>query len=211
MTRRLALATLVAAAMGPLVATHAFAQAFPSKPVRLIVPAAAGGGLDLLARVLGAKLSEQWSQPVVVENRPGAGFMVGTEAVARAPADGYTMLFVSSGAITIAPALMNDLRFDPRTGHLLLVGAGFEGGRHERRVNKMEPRFLSPALRLKLVDPAIATVIEHERLRQHGRIIRKLADGCGVGGPDLFHVTAHLCSGRAQRRNLHRYHRCRNC
>lgn len=102
-----------------LSATVAFAQGvsptFPAKPVRLIVPAAAGGGLDLLARVLGAKLAEQWSQPVIVENRPGAGFMVGSEAAARSPADGYTLLFVSSGAITIAPALMSDLRFNPRT------------------------------------------------------------------------------------------------
>lgn len=111
--------SLAALAVALLPAHPALAQgaatAFPAKPVRLIVPAAAGGGLDLLARVLGARLSEQWLQPVVVENRPGANFMVGTEAVARAPADGYTMLFVSSGAITIAPALMSDLRFDPRS------------------------------------------------------------------------------------------------
>lgn len=110
---------VAALAVSLMLATAAGAQGtaatFPSKSVRLIVPAAAGGGLDLLARVLGAKLAELWSQPVIVENRPGAAFMVGAEAAARSPADGYTLLFVSSGAITIAPALMSDLRFNPRT------------------------------------------------------------------------------------------------
>ncbi|MCY7318633.1 MAG: tripartite tricarboxylate transporter substrate binding protein, partial [Ramlibacter sp.] len=68
----------------------AAAQSFPAKPVRIIVPQTPGGASDLLARVVGQKLSERWGQPVVVENRAGAGGNVGTDYVAKSPADGYT-------------------------------------------------------------------------------------------------------------------------
>ena len=92
----------------------AFAQGYPSKPVRLVVPAAPGGGLDLVARAFAAKLPEVWGQQVVVENRPGANFIVGTEAVAKAAPDGYTLLYVSSSALTINPLAYPDLPYQPR-------------------------------------------------------------------------------------------------
>jgi tripartite-type tricarboxylate transporter receptor subunit TctC len=76
------------------------AQDYPSKPVRLVVPASPGGGLDIMARAVGQDLSVLWGQTVVVDNRPGAGIMIGTETVARASADGYTLLMVNSN---IAP------------------------------------------------------------------------------------------------------------
>jgi tripartite-type tricarboxylate transporter receptor subunit TctC len=72
------------------------AQAYPSRPVRLIVPLAAGGGTDILARFIGQWLSERLGQPFIIDNRPGGGSNVGTEAVVRAPADGYTLLLVGS-------------------------------------------------------------------------------------------------------------------
>jgi tripartite-type tricarboxylate transporter receptor subunit TctC len=92
-------------------ASPAFAQeAWPTRPVRLIVPYAAGGPSDILARLLGVGLTEIWGQPVVVENRPGAGSAIGTEVVARAAPDGYTLL-LAAGAHTMNPALMK-LPFD---------------------------------------------------------------------------------------------------
>jgi len=92
-------------------ASPAFAQeAWPTRAVRLIVPYAAGGPSDILARLLGVGLTEIWGQPVVVENRPGAGSAIGTEVVARAAPDGYTLL-LAAGAHTMNPALMK-LPFD---------------------------------------------------------------------------------------------------
>ena len=90
----------------------AWSQAYPSRPVRIVVPAVAGGGLDVMARFLSPKLTDYWNQPVVVENRPGANFIVGTDAVAKAAPDGYTLLLVSTGALTVAPAVYPDLPYN---------------------------------------------------------------------------------------------------
>ena len=91
-----------------LVFTHcAFAvaaQGYPSKPVRLIVPYAAGGGSDFVARIIGVKLNEALGQAVVVDNRPGAGGLIGAEVAARAPADGYTLL-LADASFTISPVV----------------------------------------------------------------------------------------------------------
>src|SRR5271157_4231585 len=75
-------------------------QAFPSKPVHIFVPYAAGGGVDILARTLGDVVSRQWEQAVVVENRPGAGGVVASQALVSAPPDGYTLIVVASGHAT---------------------------------------------------------------------------------------------------------------
>ena len=72
------------------------AQAYPSKPVRLIVPLAAGGATDIIARLIGQRLSERLGQPFVIDNRPGAGGNLGTETVVKAQADGYTILMAST-------------------------------------------------------------------------------------------------------------------
>ena len=87
------------------------AQAYPSKPIRWIVPYPTGGTSDFLARLIGQKLTEAWGQSVVIDNRAGANGNIGTEAVARAPADGYTILFVAS-TITINQSLYPNLTFD---------------------------------------------------------------------------------------------------
>ena len=85
-------------------AAPAHAQAdYPSRTVRIIVPSEPGGGTDISARILAEKLSQSMGQQFVVENRPGAGQMIGTEQVARSPNDGYTLL-VAAAAITILPA-----------------------------------------------------------------------------------------------------------
>src|SRR6516164_489208 len=77
------------------------AQTYPTRPVRFIVPFPASGPSDVLARLYGQKLSQRWNQPVVVENRVGATGTIGTEAVVRAPPDGYTLLFTADLPITI--------------------------------------------------------------------------------------------------------------
>jgi tripartite-type tricarboxylate transporter receptor subunit TctC len=90
----------------------ALAQTYPAKPVRMIVPFPAGGPADLVARLLSAKLPGIWGQPLVVENRGGAGGNIGTAAVARAAADGYTILLTTSGLMS-NPSLYKDIGFDP--------------------------------------------------------------------------------------------------
>ena len=103
---------LSALAAGTLAAGAAFAQAWPSKPVRWIVPFAAGGPADVIARVVGPKLSERLGQPVIIENRAGANSNIGHEAVARAAPDGYTMLYVVPNIVT-NPPLFKENMVDP--------------------------------------------------------------------------------------------------
>jgi tripartite-type tricarboxylate transporter receptor subunit TctC len=94
-----------------LTSPAAHAQAYPSRQITLIIPFAAGGSNDVVGRAIGKKLAEAWGQPVVVENRPGAGGMIGTAAVASAPPDGYTLLLVSP-TFTINPAIKKSMPFD---------------------------------------------------------------------------------------------------
>lgn len=96
--------------IGALGAAHAQAD-YPSRPVRIVVPSEPGGGTDISARILAEKLSQSMGQQFVVENRPGAGQMIGTEQVARSPNDGYTLL-VAAAAITILPAINPNVKFD---------------------------------------------------------------------------------------------------
>lgn len=108
--RRRFLATLASASAAyPL--RPAAAQDFPSRPFKLIVTVSAGGGADTVARLIGSRLNTMWNQPVVVENRLGATGMIGAEAVAKSPADGYTALFASTSFIQ-APALFPDAPYN---------------------------------------------------------------------------------------------------
>jgi tripartite-type tricarboxylate transporter receptor subunit TctC len=92
--------------------TWASAQSYPVKPIRLVVPYAAGGATDSYARLYGRKFTEAWGQPVVVENRAGAGGNIGAAAVAKAPADGYSVL-LNTYAQAISPAIFRKLGYDP--------------------------------------------------------------------------------------------------
>ena len=105
-------------------ASAAAAQVWPSKPVRLIVPFAPGGSADTLGRLVAQKLSESFKQTFVVENRGGAGGVIGSELVARAPADGYTLLVSGVASHGIAPALSKEFPFDPLRDftHIALFG-----------------------------------------------------------------------------------------
>ena len=95
-----------------LLTANGLAQTYPAKGIRIVVPLAAGGPGDVLARALGQKLSEQVSQPVIIDNRPGANTNLGTEFVAKAPADGYTLLATAS-PFTVNPALYPKMPYDP--------------------------------------------------------------------------------------------------
>ncbi|WP_394680786.1 Bug family tripartite tricarboxylate transporter substrate binding protein [uncultured Comamonas sp.] len=88
---------------------------YPSKPIRLVVPFLAGGATDQMARGMGQKLAEALGQPVIVDNRAGAGGSIGAEAVANAPKDGYTLLYSTMGVLTINPSLYPNLKYDPAT------------------------------------------------------------------------------------------------
>jgi tripartite-type tricarboxylate transporter receptor subunit TctC len=104
---RMALAVLLAAA-----SACSLADTFPSRPVKLIIPFPPGGGTDMLARPIAQKLSELWGQPVVVDNRGGAGGNIGTKMAADAPADGYTLLFGVSGTNAVNQSLYTNAGFD---------------------------------------------------------------------------------------------------
>ena len=100
---------------GLLAAPAAAQESYPAKPVRLVVSYAPGNVTDLVARIVGQKLAQQWGQPVVVENRPGQGGSMGAQLVAKAPADGYTLLFSAMAALCINPHLYADVGYKALT------------------------------------------------------------------------------------------------
>jgi tripartite-type tricarboxylate transporter receptor subunit TctC len=107
-------------------------EAFPSRPIKVVVPVAAGGGPDVLARLVADKLGPKLGQPIIVENRPGAGERIGAEFVAKAEPDGYTLLLAPPASLVISPFLFSHLTYDPRaftpvtvliSSHLVLVAS----------------------------------------------------------------------------------------
>jgi tripartite-type tricarboxylate transporter receptor subunit TctC len=114
-TRRGVLAGLAAGAVGvadmPALAQLDAAQSYPGKPIHIVVGFGPGGGNDIFARLIGQKLNERLGQPVLVENKPGAGAVIATEYVAKAAPDGYTLLVGATGAMTISPAIYSKLPY----------------------------------------------------------------------------------------------------
>ena len=104
---RILLALLCAA-----LSTAAQAQAWPGKPLRIVVPFAPGGATDVLARLVGAEMQKNWGQPVVIDNKPGAGGNIGAEAGARSAADGSVMTLVAHGFMSVNPHVYRDLKYD---------------------------------------------------------------------------------------------------
>lgn len=109
--RRRLLATLAASAWADRATAQA--SAYPARPVRIIVPGAAGSGQDVVARVVGQHLAGLWGQAVIVENRQGAAGVIGTEAVVKAPPDGYTLGIVNVSALAISPVMIPNVSYDP--------------------------------------------------------------------------------------------------
>lgn len=131
--RLIALALLSGLAMGSAAAQER-ADAFPSRAIKIVVPFPAGGPSDVLARMIGQKMSEDWGQPVVVENRPGANTVLGAQQVAKAPPDGYTLLMAIDSTLTMNQYLYRTPPYDPfndfapitltaKTMQLLIVNA----------------------------------------------------------------------------------------
>src|SRR4051812_6921088 len=109
---RYLISVLSALVMGSLIAQTAHAE-FPDRGVKIVVPYPAGGSNDVVARLLGTRLSQLWGQPVVIDNRGGGGGNVGAEAVARSPADGYTLLLAAPGPLVVNQSLYTKLSFNP--------------------------------------------------------------------------------------------------
>jgi len=110
---RIQFGRIVAVAACLLFASSAFAQTYPSRQIRLVVPYAAGGPADLLGRVIADEMSKDFGQPVFVDNRPGANTIIGAELVAKADPDGYTLLMAIDGTLVMNPFLYNKLSYDP--------------------------------------------------------------------------------------------------
>jgi tripartite-type tricarboxylate transporter receptor subunit TctC len=120
---RIALAGL-AVILGIIIGPPAFAQAYPNKPIHIVVPFAPGGITDILARALGQRLNESLGQQVVIENKPGANSQVGAEYVAKAAPDGYTLLATADTTFVMNPHLYNKLNYDPVTDFVPVSGLG---------------------------------------------------------------------------------------
>ena len=103
----------------------ASAQAYPSRPITLVAPYAAGSGIDVMARMIAANLSPRLGQPIIVDNKPGAGSVIGSEFVAKSAPDGYTLMYTSN-LLPVLPGLYKNLPFDPVTDftHISKVGTG---------------------------------------------------------------------------------------
>ncbi len=114
------LGAVLAAATAPAAAQRDSAANYPERPIRLIVPFAPQGPNDVLARLVGLKLTETWGQQVVIDNRPGAGTIIGTELAARSPADGHTLLMISAST-AVNPTLKKKLPYDTRKDLVPLV------------------------------------------------------------------------------------------
>jgi tripartite-type tricarboxylate transporter receptor subunit TctC len=111
--RRAFLAASAGAALAPVAARAETAEQFPSRPVRIVVPQAAGSGIDLQARLFGQKLGELWGKQVVVEDRPGANAIIGTEYVAKSAPDGYTLVYAPVTSVTTNAFIYKKLPYDP--------------------------------------------------------------------------------------------------
>ncbi len=114
LTRRSVLAVPLAGAFAAGALASASAQAYPTRPIKMIVPYPPAGPIDTMARLLGRQLSERFGQQVVIDNRPGAGSLLGGKAAAGAEPDGYTLLFGSSGSLAVSPALYSNFDLDIR-------------------------------------------------------------------------------------------------
>ena len=107
------------------VASGVFAQAWPTKPIKVIVTFSPGGSSDIVARLLGPPLAEKLGQPIIVDNRPGAGATIGANAVAQAPADGYTLMLSNTAPISISPFMLDKPPYDPVKSftHIAFIGS----------------------------------------------------------------------------------------
>lgn len=113
LVRFVVMLTLVSGTLAAVSGRQSWAQTYPSRPIKIVVPWTPGGGNDVLGRTIAQKLSERWGQPVIVENKPGAAGNIGTDLVAKSPADGYTLLVAANNILSINPTMNDGTPFDP--------------------------------------------------------------------------------------------------
>ena len=159
----------------------AAAQQYPSKPIRLVVGYSPGGGNDLIARIVGARLQSKLNQPVIVENKPGAQSIVAAEFVAKAAPDGYTLLIAPSGPMTINPAVYAKLPYDP--------------------VKDFVPVTMLAEFPLLLVVGADQPVKSVKELVDYARTTPNLANYASSATP--FQLASELFNARTQSKFLH--------
>src|SRR6266850_687877 len=145
---------LAVAVVSPLLSltTAAWAQSYPNRPVRVVVPAATGGP-DIVARVVGAQLQAQLGQPFVIENRPGANGIVGADVVAKAPPDGYTLMVYSSGFV-INPFVHKSLPYDTEKDFTPVTNLVSNGGLFLAVANSLPPKTLQEFIDYAKKSPA---------------------------------------------------------
>ena len=181
---------IVAAALAPVAAA---AQDFPSKPIRLIVPFPPGGPNDLIARVVGQKMSELLKQQVVIDNRGGAGGALGTDVVAKAAPDGHTIAITSAGALAISIALQEKLPYDTlkhlKPVTLVATGAGVAGGGDQRPRQQFQRADRARARQARLAQLRVVGAGQHAASRRRasegrrqGRHRPRPLQGRGAGG-----------------------------
>ena len=171
----------------------AFAQAYPSRPVRLIVPFAPGGFTDVVARILGQKLSASLGQQFVVENKAGAGSTIGTDFVAKAPPDGYTLVMVSSTHV-ISPWIYKNLPYDPIKSFTVV----------SKLVDSPYVLLVNPKVQARNVQEFIAlakAAPDIDPLRFFGQRQRPAPDGRVVRGDDRRAAQARAVPRQRRRRD----------
>jgi len=205
MKHRLAalLALCLLAAAQPATSQPAVSQPFPTKPVRLVIPFAPGGPADIQARWLSARLSTALGQQVIIDNKGGAGGIVGTQAVTSSPADGYTLLFSSIGAIAIAPYIADKVPYDPKTdltpvlrvttaATVLVIG---EGSRFSKLPDLVAYARANPGkLSFASAGPGTSTHLGAELLKREAQIdmVHVPYKGAGPAIIDVISGTADL-------------------
>jgi tripartite-type tricarboxylate transporter receptor subunit TctC len=171
-------ASALAAALAVLAASAALADDYPSKPIRIVVPYPPGGTTDLITRVVAKGLNEAWKQPVVVENRGGASGMIGTEIVAKAPNDGYTLLSTGSGPHVVNVSLFPKIGYDP--------------------VRDFEPVSMMITIPLLMVAPADAPYRSVREFISWARQNPDKANYCSIGPGSPSHLAAELFKSMAK-------------
>lgn len=199
---------LLVAAVGTSLYGGSWAQSFPSKPVKLVVPLAPGGATDIAARVLAERIAANLGQPMVVENRAGAGGTVGSQAVAAAPADGYTLLMGTIGTLAVSPSMYRRLPYDSdrdltpvsrvAVGNFALVATlGLPASTIQDflRLARARPGELNYGsagngsmlhLGMELLNRAAGIDVKHIPYKSSGQLVTALASGeVQVGLPDV--------------------------
>jgi len=170
-----ALATVILMATASVAAAQA--QDYPNKPVRIVVPYPPGGTTDIITRVLAKGMSETWKQPVLVENRGGASGMIGTEVVAKAPGDGYTLLSTGSGPHVVNVSLFPKIPYDP--------------------VKDFEPVGMVITIPLLMVAPAGAPYATVAEFIDWAKKNKDKANYCSIGPGSPSHLAAELFKSMA--------------